>query len=83
MSTDVGKSMFGDKQIISSDSFYFSQLVKKSVTSIENRPVVAKGKGVERAVQWEGGISRCKLYTENGETTRSYCITQRTIFNIL
>ena len=28
---------------------------------IENRPVVAKGDGVGRRLDWEFGISRCKL----------------------
>ena len=32
---------------------------------IENRLVVAKGEGVGRGMEWEGGVSRCKLlYTE-------------------
>ena len=28
---------------------------------IENRLVVAKGEGVERGMEWEVGVSRCKL----------------------
>ena len=30
---------------------------------------------------WKSGISRCKLLHTDGQTTRSYCITQGTIFN--
>ena len=31
------------------------------LTSIENRPVVSKGEGTGGEIDWEFGISRCKL----------------------
>ena len=51
-----------------------------STKQTENRLVVAKGRGGE--MEWEFGVSRCKLlYTEC--ITRLYCIAQKTTFNIL
>ena len=32
------------------------------ITNIENRLVVAKGEGVGGRMEWEFGVSRCKLY---------------------
>ena len=52
-------------------------------TDIENIFVVAKGVGGRKGKDWEFGISRCKPLYRNRKTTQSYCIAQRTIFNIL
>ena len=57
-------------------------------TEIENRLVVVKGEGVVGGMEWEIGVSRCKLlyiYMEwiNNKVLLSYCIAQRTIFSIL
>ena len=63
MSPDVGKSL--GLVINSSDCFYSSHLVKKSVVSIENGPVVAKREADRGEVEWEVGLARCKvLYIE-------------------
>ena len=34
---------------------------RNRITNIENRPVVAKGEGVGGGMEWEAGVSRCKL----------------------
>ena len=47
------------------------------------RLVVAKGEGVGGGMEWEFGVSRCKLLYIEWITTGSYCIAQGTIFNIL
>ena len=38
-----------------------NELIYETETDIENRLVVAKGKGGGRRMDWEFGISRCKL----------------------
>ena len=45
--------------------------------------MVAKGEGFEGGMEWEAGVSRCKLLYIEGINTRSYYIAQGTIFNIL
>ena len=35
---------------------------QKQTLDIENRLVVAKGKGVGGVREWEAGVSRCKLF---------------------
>ena len=61
----------------------------KSKMSLENRLVTAKGEGGGGRMEKKARVSRCKfiyIYRErelNGKTTRSYCIAQGTIFNIL
>ena len=55
---------------------------KNRLIDIENRLVVAKGEQGGGRMDWEFGISRCKLlYIE--WIAISYCIAQGTIFNIL
>ena len=45
-------------------------------TDLENRLVVASGEGVSGGMEWEVGVSRCKLfYMEGTHRTRSYCVT--------
>ena len=62
-SPDLDKSL--GLVINDSDCFYFSQLVKKSVVSIENGFVVAKREVTGGEVEWEVGLARCKvLYIE-------------------
>ena len=50
---------------------------------IENRFVVAKEEGVGGGMEWEVGVSRCKLLYIEWINNRSYCIAQGTIFSIL
>ena len=38
-----------------------NDLIYETETDIENRLVVAKGEGVGGGMQWEFGVSRCKL----------------------
>ena len=45
--------------------------------------MVAKGEGVGGGVIGSLGLADANYYIENGETTRSYCIVQGTIFNSL
>ena len=56
--------------------------MKQKQTHRQNRLVVAKGEG-GGGMDWELGISRCKLLYTGWINTRSYCIAQGTIFNIL
>ena len=62
---------------------------KNRITNIENRLVVAKGEGFGEGIVCEVRISRCKLLYKRWliqdiyRITRSYCVVQRTIFNIL
>ena len=51
-------------------------LFMKQNHHIENRSVGAKG-------GWDGISLDISFNVENGQTTRSYCIAQRTIFSIL
>ena len=51
--------------------------------NIENKLVIAKEEGAGGGMEWDVGVSRCKLLCIKWITTRSYCTTQRTIFNIL
>ena len=55
---------------------------RNGLTDIENRLVVAKV-GWWGGMEWEFGISRCKLVCIEWISTTSYCIAQGTIFNIL
>ena len=57
--------------------------LQNRITDVENRLVVAKGEGFEGGMEWEAGVSRCKLLYIEGINTRSYYIAQGTIFNIL
>ena len=50
---------------------------------IENRLVVAKGERGGEGMDWEFGISRCKLLYVEWMNNKSYCIAQGTIFNVL
>ena len=45
--------------------------------------MVAKGKGVGKRMEWDVGVSRCKLLYTEGINNKVYCIAQRTIFNVL
>ena len=56
---------------------------RKRLTDKENKFVVAKGEWFGGRMEWEVGLSRCKLLHIEGITTRSYCTAQRTIFNVL
>ena len=56
---------------------------QKRNLDIENRLVVAKEEGVGGGMEWEFGVSRCKLLYREWINNRSYCIAQRTVFNIL
>ena len=53
------------------------------LTETENTFVVAKGEGAGEG--WIGnlGLADANYYIQNGKTTRSYCITQGTIVNVL
>ena len=42
-----------------------------------------KGKGSGGGKNWEFGLAEANYYIENGQTTRSYCIAQGTLFSIL
>ena len=55
---------------------------RNRLTDIENRLVVAKGEGGGGGMDWEFGVSRCKLVYMEWINNRSYCIAQGTIFNI-
>ena len=50
---------------------------------IENKLVVAKGQGGGGGMDWEFGISRCKLLYIEWINNKAYCIAQGTIFNTL
>ena len=52
-------------------------------TDIKNRLVVTKGGRGGGGKVWEAGISRCKLLYIGWINTRSCCIAQGIIFNIL
>ena len=52
------------------------------LTDTDNRLVVAEGRG-SGGEERELGVSRHKLLYTERITTRSSCITQRTIFNML
>ena len=41
--------------------FHLMHVQETDLMDIENRLVVAKGEGVGRGVEWEFGVSRCKL----------------------
>ena len=49
----------------------------------ENRLVVAKGEGFGEGMRGSLGLAEVNYYIYNEYTTRSYCIAQGTIFNIL
>ena len=42
-----------------------------------------RGRGYGGGMDWEFGISRCKLLYIEWVNNRSYCIAQGTVFNIL
>ena len=50
-----------------------NELIYKRETDldIENRPMVAKGKWEKREMDWEFGVSRCKLLRLEWITTKS------------
>ena len=48
-------------------------------TDVERRAVVTKGKEGGGRVGWESGLADANYYIK----TRSYCIPQGTVFNIL
>ena len=52
-------------------------------TDTEKKLVVAKWEGFAGEMEWEPGVSRCKLLYIEWINTRSYCKAQRTIFHIL
>ena len=43
--------------------------------------MVAKGEGRVRGLDWEFGISRCKLLYTEWINHRSYCMAQSMVFN--
>ena len=55
---------------------------ERELQTIEKKLVVSKGGMGEGRMEWEVGVSRYKLLHIERITTRSYCIAQRTIFNI-
>ena len=55
---------------------------RNGFTGIENRFVVAKGEG-GGGMEWELGVSRCKLLYIEWITTRSSHIALGTLFDIL
>ena len=53
------------------------------LTDTENRLVIVKGEGAGQGVEWEGGLADVSYYIDIGWTTRSNCIVEGTLFNIL
>ena len=49
----------------------------------ENRLVVAKGDWGGTGMDWEFGVSRCKLIHLERISNKSYCIAQKIISNLL
>ena len=49
----------------------------------ERTCVFAKRKGGGKGMDWELRVSRCKLLHLKGYTTKSYCMVQGTIANLL
>ena len=49
----------------------------------ENRLVVAKGDWGGTGMDWEFGVSRCKLIHLEWINNKSYCIAQKIISNLL
>ena len=45
--------------------------------------VVAKGEGVGEGMEWEVGVSKCKLLYIEWINNSSYCVAQGTMFNIV
>ena len=45
--------------------------------------MVAKGEGVREEIEWKVGIADVGHYIRNGQSTRSYCVAQRTIVTTL
>ena len=62
-----------------------NELIYKIETDSQtkNRLVVAEGEGVEGGMNWEFGISRCKLAYRKRINKKSCCTAQGTIFNTL
>lgn len=58
------------------DLKYYISIDTDTGSVIENREGGWRGKA------WKSGISRCKLLHTDGHTTRSYCITQGTLYSI-
>ena len=56
---------------------------RNRLTEIENRFVVAKGEGGGEGMDWEFGMSRCKLVYREWINNKVLCRAQGTIFNIL
>ena len=54
-------------------------------TDSQTQTVVAKCGGVQRREGWTGsfGLVDMNYYVQDGYATRSYCMAQGTIFNIL
>ena len=55
----------------------------RRLTDVENRIVVAKGEEAKGGVDWEAGVSGCKLLYTGWINSRSYCRAQATISSIL
>lgn len=45
--------------------------------------MVAKGGAVKGGMEWDAGVSKCKLLCVGQINNRSYCVAQRTAFSIL
>ena len=56
---------------------------QKQIHRHREQNVVAYGEGFGGETEWEVEVSRCKLLHISGIITRSYCIAQKTIFNVL
>ena len=50
---------------------------------LENRRVVAKGRGLGEEGRGRSGSTCVSYHTQDGQTMRSYCTAQRTMFNVL
>ena len=48
----------------------------RRLTDVENRIVVAKGEEAKGGVDWEAGVSGCKLLYTGWINSRSYCRAQ-------
>ena len=51
---------------------------RNRLTDIENRLVVVKGEGRGSGMDWEIGVSRCKLLHSEWIAMSSYCAAQKT-----
>ena len=54
-----------------------SELIYETITDTKHRLVALKGRRLRD--KCEVGVRDASYYTQNGQTTRSYCIAQRTM----